>query len=472
VTNVFEIGYLTQKQLEDKLDKLETITILGKNVDIKFLEGEKKLITQRHIWDRAYNILKSLWSSLTSGFARNQLSETEIMDTVKKTVDDIKGTLNIELTVDEKYLQSYLRSCDIRKQMETIQRLRYMTRIFIYRASQLAESGEKYEQLIDEFCEKAKLTDVEKEIMKLLGSAFIEYAKKNRKISIAKNVVKGKIRSGEWNTAQALEYLTKMGMDKDEASGWLEAEVKPRVVSIDKLVSMAEKIPVNVEILKQKMDAEGVPPNEQQLYLPYFVATELSEEMNSLANEYINQFVYGIINEEQLRSKLDELATLKGQAKTMYDVDWINISPRERELMVEKAKLLRDRRTYRPEGSKGLTSLHLVEATEYLPVSTDKLSEKFSIEGYPPDEQRILMNEAFAKEISEEMGRVATELVTDYVNGVIDETGLRKALDDLATLGGAVPKLLGVPWIVLSPVERDMFVNLAKLRRARAKAKK
>ncbi|MBA7541996.1 hypothetical protein ES705_34312 [subsurface metagenome] len=232
---------------------------------------------------------------------------------------------------------------------------------------------------------------------------------------------------------------------------------------------MMEKIPISKELISRKMNIEGVPPDEQALYIPFAVASEIEEELRSLANEYVNDFVYGRITEPVLTSHLDRLASLDGQSITEYDVEWIVMSPAERKMIIERGRLRKERREAGDGDGDGkhMTGLQLSGATEYLPLPTSKLASTLTREGYPADEKKIIINQTVAKEISEEVGRLTTELITDFASNVINETKLKDGLADLATLGGAVPDLMGLEWLILSPIERDLLVSLAKLKKAR-----
>jgi hypothetical protein len=121
--------------------------------------------------------------------------------------------------------------------------------------------------------------------------------------------------------------------------------------------------------------------------------------------------------------------------------------------------------------TKTVSTDKLISMMEYIPIDPTKLKQKMEIEGVPPDEQALYIPYAVASEISEEIGRVATELITDYVDGVISLDDLQKGLDDLATLGGNVKSWFGVDWIVLSPTERKILIYLADLRRRKKLAK-
>jgi len=471
ILNIFERGFATDSGTDKILENMTSIKILGKDRPVKFLEGERKLLLLRHTWDRALNVLRGLWSNLTLGFQRNMISPEEVMADVGDFTNRLKAVLKIDIEIDSTYLSAWMASLSARRDFETIQRIRYWMRVFIYRATQLAESGEKFEGLVTQFASKAMLTTAERDIMLMLGTAFIDAYKRNKALSIIQKIVKGKIKRGTMSIKESVAILEKAGMTKGEAEAYLEAEVQPRVVSIDKLISMREYIPIPEDLLKRKMDAEGVPPDEQQLYIPYGVATMIAEEVGRVATQITDDYAKGQLTEIELKKELDDLATLNGTVKTKLGVEWIVLSPEERELLISLAKKRKAQVTVTPEGeviSKHLSIDKLVSMGEDIPVDPKKLKEALERQGLPLDEQKMYAPYIVATEIKEEAGRLVTELLTDVSKRMISVASFEKELNNIATLGGQVPKLLGVEWIIYSPQERAMLVALAKLRLARA----
>jgi hypothetical protein len=149
----------------------------------------------------------------------------------------------------------------------------------------------------------------------------------------------------------------------------------------------------------------------------------------------------------------------------------LNISPQERDLLVDLAVRRRARFLLPTTKQKTLSSDKLITLMDTIPISQQTLQAKMDMENIPASEQDLLFADAIAKELSDEIKSIATEYVTDFANGVFTLTQLTAGLDDLATLGGAVPTIMGKPWIILSPLERQLRINLAKLRRGRVLAK-
>lgn len=472
IVNLFEAGFMSKATVESRLSQIATVAILGKERTVKLLEGEKKLEVIRSLYDRAKNVLSGLWSNVRSGFTRNILTDEQALSIVVEVCGNVKSVLGLDLQVDETFVKMWIQSFAVRRDIDTIQRIRTLMRVFIYRASQLSEAGEDVATLIDEYVATAKLTVVEADIMKMLATAFIRANVKTKKLTIIKQLVAGRLKRGEINTQQAITELVNAGMAEDDARAWLEVQARFRTVSVDKLVSMAEYIPISQEILNQKMDAEGVPVNEQPLYRAYHVATDIAEEVGRLATEYVEDYVAGTFTLEQLTTNLNSLATMNGTVKETLGVEWIVLSPPERSLLITLAKMRKQRRVEPEDRVRGLTSATLVTMMEQVPISIEELRAKMTEEGFPTEDQKLRIAYALASQFGEEMGRLANEYVEDYVQALTDLAAFKTNLDNLATLNGTIQGQLGVEWIVLSPQERSLLVNLGMVRRQRKEAPK
>jgi len=72
--------------------------------------------------------------------------------------------------------------------------------------------------------------------------------------------------------------------------------------------------------------------------------------LKALYREYERDYVEGRIPLEELKDRLDKLATLWGKVKTDLGVDWILWSEKEREYMIMIAKEKRERYLARKKG--------------------------------------------------------------------------------------------------------------------------
>jgi hypothetical protein len=339
ILNVYEAGYLT-KDLADKiLSNMTTVKLLDKDVPVKMIDGERKLLLLRSDYDRAYKVIDTAWDALTRGMYENIYAKNEVITQVSNVVKGISQILGLNLVVDEKYLDAWLGSFNYRHEIFKVERIRYWLRTFIWRVGDLAQSGADVDKLIEDYAKKAHLTDEEKDLIKEITYMFKDGYIRDLKIS----GIIAKLRSGAITIDKAKEELGKFIKDPDLIEALIESKAKTRTVSTDKLISMMEYIPIDIQKLKQKMEIEGVPPDEQQLYIPYAVATEVAEEIGKVATELITDYVNGAITLDDLKKGLDDLATLGGNVKSWFGVDWIVLSPREREILIYLAKLRRAR---------------------------------------------------------------------------------------------------------------------------------
>jgi len=342
--HLYERGFMVEATLDKKLDNLLEVKILGKSVPVSFLEGEADLLKLRSAYERVYDIVNGLFSDLRTGFHNNIISQSNFMSIIGSALGKAKALMGIDADLDSKFLQLWVSTMEVRRDISTIQRIRYMSRLLIYRATQLAASGEDISAMIDAFSKVAFLAPMEVEIMKTFATALLNKSRASSALTLLKNAIKAKMKAGVMTQQQAIDDLVKAGMTKDEALNFVWAEVKTRVVSIDKLISMAEMVPIDQKTLESKMESEGVPDNEKTLYRPFAVASEIAEEMGRVVTEMITDYANGNLDDATFKSMLDTLATLNGAAKSKYGVDWIVYSPEERSLLYFLAQLRRARK--------------------------------------------------------------------------------------------------------------------------------
>jgi hypothetical protein len=344
ILNVYEAGYLTKDLADKTLSNMVTVTLLGKDIPVKMIDGERKLLLFRSDYDRAYKVIDTAWDALTRGMYENIYAKNEVITQVSNVVKGISQILGLNLVVDEKYLDAWLGSFNYRHEIFKVERIRYWLRTFIWRVGDLAQSGADIDKIIEDYAKKAHLTYEEKDLIKEIAYMFKDGYLRDLKIS----GIIAKLRRGAITIDKAKEELGNFIKDPDLIDALIESKAKTKTVSTDKLISMMEYIPIDPAKLKQKMEIEGVPPDEQQLYIPYAVASEISEEIGKVATELITDYVNGAISIDDLKKGLDELATLGGNVKAWFGVDWIVLSPREREILIYLAKL----RRYRQEAKK------------------------------------------------------------------------------------------------------------------------
>jgi len=162
-----------------------------------------------------------------------------------------------------------------------------------------------------------------------------------------------RLRRGVITTEQARSELRKFIPSDEVVDSIIESEAKVYTISPERLGSMMEYLPVSPDLLKRKLDAVGMPPDEQDLFIKDRIVRAIASELTSLAREYGNDYVDGLITEQDFKKALDDIATLWGQAKKVLGVDWVVLSPDERALFLEIYKHRRMRKLAREARKKG-----------------------------------------------------------------------------------------------------------------------
>jgi len=282
--------------------------------------------------------------------------------------------------------------------------------------------------------------------------------------SLAKYPVKAiiyRLRRGAITYEQAKEALGQIIKEPKLVDAILDAEARIYTISPGRLITMMEYIPIKPEMFKQKLDAIGVPEDEQKLLIPYAFAREIKTELDALWRAYKRQYVDGLLTEDELKTKLDELATLWGRVTAITGLDWILYSPGEREVMIKCATEERKLK----EARMVLTPKELVGMKEYVPVPPELLQKRLLKDVLPEQERKLVKAFAFAKEVKSEMYGLWRAYEKQYVEGLITENDLKQALDNMATLWGEVTAIFGVNWIIFSPDERKLMIATAKRKR-------
>jgi prophage DNA circulation protein len=333
VMNLYSGGWMTKDIFSNKLSNLLTVSFKvgdqSYSIPVGYLPQEASLIVFRGDADRLYRLSDRVFRVVEYGVINKFTSVSNAMNVIREYYSKVANGFQL----DEGYIQSLLMIADVRSQMQTLYRIRSLVRTFFYRISQLAETGEDPRPYVDTFVAKAKLTTEEKDVLyEILDIVYKRYQIK-RKVSAVQDIVAGKLKRGEISTGEAIAELKKAGLTDEEALAFIENKAKFRTVSTDKLVSMMEYIPIDLSVLKKKMDAEGVPLDEQQLYLGYAISREIKTELDKYITAIGTAYVNGNISQADFYKELDNVATLWGNVKTYTGFDWIIYSPQEREII-------------------------------------------------------------------------------------------------------------------------------------------
>ncbi|RLG32350.1 hypothetical protein DRN97_07585, partial [Methanosarcinales archaeon] len=344
VMNVFKEGFATEKEIREALSKLTTVKILGKERVVKFLEGERKLLTLRAKYDRALDILRDYHRDLVKAYEENVVEWGDVTGALKKTADALAKGLSIKLTLDGKYYELYEAVAESLKSVYTIRRirywLRYMMRTLLTRFERGYISEDEMKKIVNEIKEFASLTDEERdailEVAEMLLTVF------NREM-VARGILR-KLSRGVITTEEAKKKLKGLGLNDEVIEGLIEYHAKTYTLTLDRLISYQEYVPIPKNMLERKIDTLGVPEDEAKLIPAYAFARVVSSEVGRVATELVSDYAEGLMTENELKKALDDLATMGGKVKRELGVDWIVLSPEEREYLIYLAKLRRARK--------------------------------------------------------------------------------------------------------------------------------
>jgi len=342
VLNVFKEGFSTEKQLKETLSNLTKINILGKERVVKFLEGEVKLLSLRAKYDRALDILRDYQRDLFRAFEENVVAWNNITNSLKATTEALAKGLGISLALDEEYYKLYKPVAEALKSVYTVRRirywLRYMLRTILLRFQSGYISKSEVRQIVNDIARHAKLTSEEVQALLEIGDAML--AVFNREM-IARGILR-KLSRGVITVDQAKKRLKELGLDDDVIDAMIEYNAKTYTLSLSQLISYMEYVPIPKEMLEKKLELLGVPEDEAKLVPAYAIARELSSEVGRLVTELITDYANGLITKDQLKKELDNIATLWGKARQL-GVDWVILSPQEREILILLAEKRRER---------------------------------------------------------------------------------------------------------------------------------
>lgn len=491
VLNVFERGFLTKESANEILSNMINVKILDSEEPVKFLEGERQLLLFRGTYDRGYKIIDTAWDALVIGLYENIYSNDQVVSELTKIIERVNQTLGLKLKVDDAFIKSWLAGYDYKKDVWKVNRIRAWLRTFVWRIGDLAQSGMNIDKMVDDYAEKAHLTNEEKELIKEIAYMFRDGYIRDLKIS----AILTKLRRGEITRDKAIEELKGLVEYPELIDALIDKNfidiVREYTLSISTLLSYATIISIPEEFIKKRLEALHVPPEDANIILQVFKIKPIKDEMALIARKAMDEFEEGYLTEEQLRATLSqlfkkpaEIELLVGASKQEKNIKKAKLITKAilnrlkrgaytiDQAKTELLKIIKDEEyvnaLIEAEGKiRTVSTDKLVSMMEYIPISLEKLKAKMDAEGVPPDEQQLYIPYIVATEVSEEIGKLVTELITDYVEGAITRDQFINALNDAATLGGHAKEWLGVDWIVLSPTERRILIWLADLRKNR-----
>jgi len=183
------------------------------------------------------------------------------------------------------------------------------------------------------------------EITLLLEAA--KYERQIKKYRLTIDAIINRLRRGAITVNEARDQLKKVIKDEALIDLMIEKYAKLYTISPSTYVSWMERIPVDINKLRAKLEAYGVPPDDIKYYIANAIASEMEEELRAYMREVARDYEEGYLTDDQFKAELDNIATLWGQAKSKLGVDWIVFSPQERALLYEVYRRRRERRARR-----------------------------------------------------------------------------------------------------------------------------
>ena len=215
----------------------------------------------------------------------------------------------------------------------------------IERLLDLFEDGYITEDELKKELEKHKLSRVGIEFL-ILASKFKKQAYKDK---LAVDAILHRYKHGMLDYESAKKELEKIIHDKDIVSLILAKNAPLHMWTVDKLISLYEYVPIDIRKITDRAKKLGYPEEDIKLMHAYTVAKEISSELQRYVNELGNDYVEGLLTEDEFKRALDEVATMKGKAKEKLGVDWIVFSPEEREILFWLYKMRKERYARRRE---------------------------------------------------------------------------------------------------------------------------
>ncbi len=343
VIDAFIRGFITVSDIGNLLSNLTNVNILGSSVPVKFLPGEIELLTLRGKYDRAIKLLDGLSYALIDGYKENIVEWSMVTETLQKATSELSRGLNITLEFDSEYYKLYYPIADSMRTIYTIKRIRYWLRYLLMEIVRRFEEGylteSELNNIISNIQKWAALTNEEKEALEEIAKMMLTLF--NREIE-AKAILK-MLSRGAITETQAKQMLTKLGLNEKTAEAMIDYYAKTYTLSPSSLVELSEYVPVSERELIEKLKLVGMPVNEAKLYPAYAFARQISSYVRRMVTELIDDYADGVIDLKELEKELDNLATINGEVKKRFGVEWIVLSPTDRKLIIELAKLRRER---------------------------------------------------------------------------------------------------------------------------------
>jgi len=511
---LYEEGYITKSEAESRIKEATGNLLTQKQIDLILLESELRI--ER---GAKRSKLRAILNRLRRGAITPEEAKKELVNKLGLSEDMAMQVLEAEGRTYSITISTLLAYADIIQVPESllVKKLELMgvpedeksliLEVFKVRPIR-NELSSVISAAISDFVDGYMTEDA---LTGMLSKAFKKPEEINILVTAAKirreNKVKdyqvqailAKLRRGEIGISEAKAELGKIILIPALVDALIDRTVgetiKEYTLSISTLLAYAEITEISEDFLKARMQKLNIPQEDQSIILQVFNIRPIRDELARQVRAILDNFEDGYIDEKTAREQLASCFKRPREIDILIETSTIEKEARKKRLKIDATlnKLKRGAITLdsaKAELSKLIADPELVELIieknariytisldrlismrEYIPIPDDVLKQKMTVLGVPEDEQKYILPYSVAREISSELGKYVTQLGNLYVDGKISDADFKKELDNVATLWGQAPKLLGVEWVVYSPQEREIIYQvyrMMKLRKAKS----
>jgi len=353
--------------------------------------------------------------------------------------------------------------------------------------------------VLDEF-EEGRMTETEAreqlavafkkpaEIDWLILAGKMERDAKVKKLKI--DTILYKLRRAEISVEEARRKLTALIPVSAVVDALIEREltriIEEYTLSIATLLSYASIIEIPEEVIKAKLDKLRVPEPDRSIILQVFRIRPIRDELARVARSIIDSYEDAYTTRAQAQEELKEVfkrpteiqlllkaadiekRDKKAREKVRVIIDKLRegrITPNQARQELQRIIVDRELVEYiidRNTPVSFTTPARIISMMERIPVPDDLLKKALERRGYPSDEIPLWKADGLVAEIEEEIKRIQRVLHRACVRGKITLNQYRNELNQLATFWGEARARFGVEWIIFSPLERRVLIDLAK----------
>ncbi len=311
VLNLYELGALKPEKVDQILQNLTKVKILGKEYTVKFLDGERKLLILRHDYDRAQKVFKVALDAVSDAVRDNIIGADDGIKVLEGFVKGHAQMMKVPIELDSVYLKALLDAYQMHNIVYRVRRIRSWMWTFVSRVSQLAEYGcrsiDEVLTEVERFGKTAHLSDEEIALIKDIVRISYEAYRWREWRTIKRREIINKFKRGLIDYSTAIRELTKVGYTEDEARALVEAEVRVYEPTLTMLATLAEVVPEARKLFRKVAEIRGVPKDELPIWEKYIILRPLVDEVRRYVSELISDYAAGVIDDMTFNRLLNDL---------------------------------------------------------------------------------------------------------------------------------------------------------------------